>query len=336
MNSANIEYIKEQFLKKNLPAKNLFVEALPNDASMRFYDRISFSDKSLLLMDSSREKHSLPPFVKISEFLQKKGYSAPKIIARDMEAGLLLLEDFGQFTYTRLLEENSHTEFEHELYQKATDVLVKLHKEKVEIKLPQYNEELLMKELLLLIDWYFPILNDKPLSQDLREEYIAIWHTILQKINYKSSCLVLRDYHVDNVMLLENRIGVESVGLLDFQDAVIGSYAYDLVSLLEDARRDISASLSSKILHHYLDKMPGIDKQKFLTDYTILGTQRSCKIVGIFARKALRDKNKRYLIHLPRVWKYIRKNINSPIMKPLQVWFSKIDLPIIRDRPESD
>lgn len=332
MNSDNIEDIKGQFLKKNLPAKNLFVEPLPNDASMRFYDRISFADKTLLLMDSSREKRSLPPFVKINEFLHNRGYSVPKIIAKDMKAGLLLLEDFGPFTYTKLLEENRRTDFEFELYKKAADVLIKLHKEKIDIELPEYNYELLMDELLLLIDWYFPILNDKPLSDKLRGEYIAIWKTILERIHYKNSCLVLRDYHVDNIMFLENRIGIQSVGLLDFQDAVVGSYAYDLVSLLEDARRDISATLSSKILHHYIDKTSFIDKQKFLSDYAILGTQRSCKIVGIFARKAIRDKNKRYLIHLPRVWNYIRMNIKSPIMKPLAEWFAKIDIPIIRDR----
>ncbi len=137
-------------------------------------------------------------------------------------------------------------------------------------------------------------------------------------------------------MLLDERIGIESVGLLDFQDAAIGSYAYDLVSLLEDARRDLPTQLVSEMLYHYLDNMPNIDKQKFLTDYAILGVQRSCKIVGIFSRKSIRDKDNKYLIHLPRVWNYIRQGINTPIMKPLKDWFEKIDAPVIRDKSNLD
>ena len=336
MSLNNISDIKEQFLKKHIPAENLFIETLPNDASMRSYERISFSDKTLLLMNSSQELDSIPPFIKVSEFLEKKGYSVPHIIAKDPKSGLLLLEDFGTYTYTKLLDNHSNTPLEHDLYQKAVDVLIKLHKEKINIQLPDYNAEALMKELLLLVDWYFPILNDKPLSSSLRNEYIEIWQEILSRINYKTSCMVLRDYHVDNLMLLNDRIGVKSIGLLDFQDAIMGSYAYDLVSLLEDARRDIHQNLADTMLHYYLNHMPTIDKQKFLTDYAVLGVQRSCKIVGVFCRKTIRDKNNKYLIHLPRVWHYIRRGINTPIMKPLKSWFLKMDLPIIRDKPELD
>jgi len=330
MESIDINQAKHHFLKEHVKAENLFIEALPSDASMRTYERLSFSDRSLLLMDSHKEIESIAPFIQINEMLAKKGFSVPEIIAKDTKHGFLLLEDFGNDTYTKLLEGNSNTDLEHDLYLKAVDVLIKLHREKFTTKLPEYDENLLMKEVTLLIDWYFPISNNEPLSDKLRAEYIDIWKEILSRLSYTSSCFVLRDYHVDNLMLLKHRTGIKSVGLLDFQDAVRGSYAYDLVSLLEDARRDVGHDLANNMLHHYLDNMSELDKQKFLTDYSILGVQRSCKIVGIFSRKTIRDKNNKYLIHLPRLWKYIKHGINTPIMKPLKSWLLKMDLPLIR------
>jgi hypothetical protein len=336
MNSSDIENIKAEFLKQNIRAKNFNIDTLPSDASMRVYERITHSDTTVMLMNASKELHSVEPFIKINELLESKGYSVPHIIAKDVKHGLLLLEDFGNNTYTKLLEDTKETKFEHDLYKKAVNVLIKLHKEKIDVPLHNHDQNLLIKEVSLLIDWYFPTLNDSPLSDELRSEFLSIWKNILSNINYDSSCLVLRDYHVDNIMLLDERIGVQSVGLLDFQDAVSGSYAYDLVSLLEDARRNLPKKLVSDMMHHYLDNMPNIDKQKFLMDYAILGVQRSCKVVGIFSRKSVRDQDNKYLIHLPRLWDYIRQGINTPIMKPLKEWFSKIDAPIIRDRPNVD
>jgi aminoglycoside/choline kinase family phosphotransferase len=270
MDSIDINESKHHFLKKHIKADNLFIEALANDASMRTYERLSFSDRSLLLMDGHKEIESIAPFVQIDEMLGKKGFSVPEIIAQDTKHGLLLLEDFGSDTYTKLLEGNYNTDLEFDLYQKAVDVLIKLHREKFTVKLPKYDENLLMKEVTLLIDWYFPISNNEPLPDNLRTEYIEIWKEILSRLSYTSSCFVLRDYHVDNLMFLKHRIGIKSVGLLDFQDAVMGSYAYDLVSLLEDARRDVSKDLANSMLHHYLDNMHELDKQKFLTDYSLV------------------------------------------------------------------
>ena len=185
-----------------------------------------------------------------------------------------------------------------------------------------------MKELLIMVDWYFPTLNNAPLSTELRNEYIKIWENILPRIQHKDSCMVLRDYHVDNLMLLTNRHGFREVGLLDFQDAVIGSYSYDFISLLEDARKDITDDLYSEMLHYYFSKSNIIDKQKFLNDITILGMQRSLKIVGVFTRKASRDNNTKYLVFLPRVWKYIANHLKKPIFEPLQEWFKKVEINI--------
>lgn len=333
MNSSNIEDIKSDFLKKHIRAENIRVEVLPSDASMRFYSRVSYLGTTVMLMDSSKELENVEPFIKINEFLEKKGYSVPHIIAKDTDHGLLLLEDFGNNTYTKLLKNSQEAELEYDLYKKAVTVLSKLHKEKIDISVPKYDKNSLITEASELIDWYFPILNDSPLSDELRSEYLSIWENILSNLNYPASCLTLRDYHVDNIMLLNDRIGIKSVGLLDFQDALIGSYAYDLVSLLEDARRDLPKQLVSDMIHLYLDNMQNIDKQKFLTDYAILGVQRSCKIAGFCSRKSIKDKDNRYLVLLPRVWDYIRQGIDTPIMKPLKQWFSKIDAPIIRDRP---
>jgi len=330
MKSDNIQTPKNLFIKNNVPAENLFIEALPSDASFRSYERISFSDKSVMLMDSSKEIDSILPFIKARDFLANKGLAVPEILARDIKNGFLLLEDFGDNTYTKILSVNNSLEIEQDLYKKAVDVLIHLHKKDYEHSFPEYTQEALMKEALLLIDWYFLILDGNPLPEKIREEYTAIWKDILRRIHYKSSCFVLRDYHIDNMMILSNRSGVASVGLLDFQDAVIGSYAYDVISLLEDARRDVPKEIVNNMLHYYLNNMPELDKQKFLTDYSILGVQRSCKIVGIFSRKTIRDKNNKYLIHLPRVWKYIREGLENPIMRPLKEWFLKMDVPPIR------
>jgi aminoglycoside/choline kinase family phosphotransferase len=320
--------LKNRFISKNITDSEFTLKKLPADASFREYYRISYGENTVMLMDSSKELDSLKSFINVSNILSKKGLSVPKIIAEDTEKGFLLLEDFGDYTYTKLLSDRQGQESEIELYKKAIDVLVELHKDKPSDALPQYCNKTLMKELLLMVDWYFPTLNNAPLSKELRNEYINIWENILPKIRYKDSCMVLRDYHVDNIMMLPNRHGVREVGLLDFQDALIGSYSYDFISLLEDARKDIPEDLYSEMLHYYFSKSNTIDKQKFLNDITILGMQRSLKIIGIFTRKASRDNNTKYLVCLPRLWKYIAKHLKNPIFEPLQEWFKKVEINI--------
>lgn len=325
---------KETFLKKHV-TDSFSKEQLQADASFRVYERLKLKDKTLILMDSSAEKDSVSSFIKVGEYLAKKNYSAPKIIAKDESSGFLLLEDLGDNTYTKMLAKESPERSEHDLYKNAVDVLLSLHKLDDVIELKNYNNQLLLDEVLLLVDHYLKPLGGCELSKELREEYIQAWTKILNCINYKNSCLVLRDYHVDNLMWLGDRRSIQNVGLLDFQDAVIGSYAYDLVSLLEDARRDVSPDVVLKMMSYYLDNMAMVERKKFLSDYTILSAQRSCKIVGIFARKAIRDNDSRFLQHLPRVWSYIRNNMNNPILEPIKNWFAKVDLPIIRDRSQA-
>ncbi|MCH9753873.1 MAG: hypothetical protein K0T99_03115 [Alphaproteobacteria bacterium] len=193
MNSNDIENIKSEFLKKNIKEIDFNIEPIPIDASMRTYERISYSGQTIILMNASKELHSVKPFIKINKFLESKGYSVPHIIAEDLEHGLLLLEDFGNNTYTKLLQNNKERDFEHALYKKAVNILIKLHKQEIDIPLEKHSHEILLKELSLLIDWYFPTLNNKPLSDELRTEFLYIWRNILKNINYNSSCLVLRE-----------------------------------------------------------------------------------------------------------------------------------------------
>lgn len=326
----NRSKIKNQFIKKHVNC-DFSLEILPNDASFRVYERIITPEKTFMLMDSSLDGESIQPFIKVGSFLLEHDYSAPKIIAYDQQNGLVLLEDLGKDTYTNRLRNNSDFATEYEMYKNAVDVLINLHQLDNDVDLKVFNNEILLDEALLLVDYYLKILHGHALSQTLRNEYIEAWNKVLNCISYRDSCVVLRDYHVDNLIWMEDRVGMKRVGLLDFQDAVIGSYAYDIVSLLEDARRDVPEDVVSKINSYYLNNMPEIDNKKFLSDYVIFGVQRSCKIIGIFARKVLRDNDSRYLQHLPRTWSYVKKHINNPLLEPLKQWFSKIDIPIMRD-----
>ena len=326
---------KELFLKKSLNNKGFSSHPLPNDASFRKYERIITPEGSFIFMDASLDKDSVKPFVSIAKFLHKKGYSTPKIFAKEEELGFLLLEDLGETSYASLLansDKKKLKETERKLYKKAIDLLVDLHLNVPhhEAKISSYQKELLMEEAVLLIDWYLPTLTGNKVSESIREEYLQSWKKSFNCIHYPEECLVLRDYHIDNLIWLEDRSDLKKIGVLDFQDAVKGSYAYDVVSLLEDARRDVDTLLAQEMLNHYLDQIKKLDRKKFLSDYKILGVQRGCKIAGIFARKAMRDNDSRYLKHLPRVWKYIKNNISHPILEPLKVWFQKVDIPVMR------
>ncbi|NRA73487.1 MAG: phosphotransferase [Rickettsiales bacterium] len=325
---------KNLFLSKSLNQKEFSSQSLPYDASTRRYERITSSQETFILMDASLDKNTIKPFMFIADLLYKNGYSAPKIFTQDKNLGFLLLEDLGEISYASLLTNPSKedlAEIEKKLYKKAIDLLIDLHKKIVvnKIEVSSYKKEFLTNEAVLLVDWYIPTLTGSPISENLKQEYIQAWDKIFNHIYYAESCLVLRDYHIDNLMWLEDRQGIKKVGLLDFQDAVKGSYAYDVVSLLEDARRDVNEKMSQELLEYYISQMEILDRKKFLSDYKILGTQRSCKIVGIFTRKAIRDNDTRYLKHLSRVWGYIKKHINHPILEPLRIWFQKANIPVM-------
>jgi len=296
---------------------------LAGDASFRRYDRLEAPHRRAVLMDAPPPHEDVRPFLAVARLLRKLELSAPEILAEDVEAGLLLLEDFGDRTYTRLLADGGD---EARLYRLAIDVLIALHR-RFELALgagvPLYDETRLLNEAALLVDWYLPAVSGKSTPPDLREEYLTIWRALLPLANAVPATLVLRDYHVDNLMLLEGRTGLAACGLLDFQDAVIGSPAYDLVSLLEDARRDVSPDVASGLSEHYLAAFPALDRAAFTTAAAVLAAQRNCKILGIFTRLCVRDRKPQYLVHVPRLWRLVDRDVSHPALEPVRHWLDR-------------
>ena len=304
------------------------VVPLAGDASFRRYYRLGRNGSSAVLMDAPPPQEDIGPFVAVAGLLRELGLSAPEVLAEDRGQGFLLLEDFGDDTYTRLLARGAD---EPALYRLAVDTLVTLQRAVEQHRtpdLPPYDLERLLGEAALLIDWY------RPLTGGPREEYLALWRAVLPDAVVAPPTLVLRDYHVDNLMLLPDRPGVRGCGLLDFQDAVTGQPSYDLVSLLEDARRDIPGPLRQAMTERYLAAFPALDRQAFLCSAAILSAQRNCKILGIFTRLRKRDGKRQYLAHIPRVWRLLEADLRHPALGPVARWLDRHLPPETRHRPD--
>jgi N-acetylmuramate 1-kinase len=305
---------------------------LAADASFRSYWRLRRPGASAVLMDAPPPQEDVRPFVAVAGVLRGFGLSAPAVYAADEESGLLLLEDFADDTYTRLLARGAD---EAALYALAIDTLIALQRQVAASgmpDLPPYDEARLLAEAALLVDWYLPAATGAPTEPEVREEYLALWRLLLPQAALPGPTLVLRDYHVDNLMLLPGRAGVEGCGILDFQDAVIGPAAYDLVSLLEDARRDVSAELRAAMTARYLAAFPQYDAGLFRRSAAILAAQRNCKILGIFTRLWRRDGKPQYLPHLPRVWRLIEAELRDPVLAPLADWLDRRVPAALRER----
>jgi len=300
---------------------------LAADASFRRYDRISANDTTVVLMDAPPPKEDVRPFHRIQNLLLSMGFSAPRPLEVDEEAGLLLLEDLGDRTFTRALHEG---EDEARLYLMAVDLLIELHRKWASEAplgadaVPPYDDERLATEVLLLPDWYLPAIGGAPLAQDRKAAYREIWGKLYGRARGVPETLVLRDYHVDNLMVLEGRQGISACGLLDFQDAVRGPVTYDLVSLLEDARRDVAPTLAEAMITRYLDAFPDLDREAFAASYAIMGAQRNAKIIGIFTRLSRRDGKAAYLQHIPRVWRLLEQDLRHPALAEAAAWFDDV------------
>ena len=292
---------------------------LIQDASFRRYFRLSDTDRPFLLMDAPLELENVGQFAKIARHLTAVGLKAPEIIDFDQDYGLLLLEDFGDDTFTRLIASGTD---DTSLYPLAVDVLIALHShpDAAAIDLPLYDRNLFIQEALLLTDWYAPVIRNNSTSAEMRHSYISIWQEILDALPEPAHSLVLRDFHVDNLMRVPPGIGISGCGLLDFQDAVIGPMAYDLVSLLEDARRDINPNLVVSMIQRYHDAMPLLEIENFRRWYHVLGAQRHCKVAGIFLRLLLRDGKSDYVRHIPRVIHLLEQKFDVPELLPLRQW----------------
>jgi hypothetical protein len=295
---------------------------LAGDASFRRYYRLGSNGRRAVLMDAPPPQEDVVPYIAVARLLRQLGFSAPEVFAEDRAAGFLLIEDFGDDTYTRLLERGAD---EPALYTLAVDTLVDLQRA-VEARgnpdLPPYDPERFLAEAALLVDWYAPAALGEPLTDARRAEYLDLWRTLLPQAALPHDTLVLRDYHVDNLMLLPDRSGVQGCGLLDFQDAVCGPPSYDLVSLLEDARRDVPAELRRQMTERYLAAFPAIDRAAFLQSAAVLAAQRNCKILGIFTRLWRRDGKPRYLVHLPRIWRLLEQELAHPALDPIARWLN--------------
>ena len=307
---------------------------LTNDASFRRYTRLKDKNRRAILMDA-QSPEEIGPFLSIAHHLDRLGYSTPKIFAVDYKYGFILLEDFGDSTFTRLLATG---EQERELYLLATDLLIDLHKqpaaEVIPQKQPSYSLDLLLAEAALLTDWFVPAATGCLLSAEAIKEYQEHWRLLISLPVDIPDSLVLRDFHVDNLMRLDDRPGIAACGLLDFQDAVVGPVTYDLVSLIEDARRDVSPATANEVKERYLAAFSDLDPNQLDLSMAVLGAQRHAKVIGIFTRLCVRDNKRIYLKHIPRVWRLLEAACDHPDLAIMQQWFNLYIPTELRQLPE--
>ncbi|HEX2764782.1 MAG TPA: phosphotransferase [Allosphingosinicella sp.] len=292
------------------------IKPLAGDASFRRYFRVHRSDgETAVLMDAPPEHEDIGPFLTVAGHLLDRGFSPPRPLAIDRGRGLLLLEDFGDDRVGPLLQREPWRE--REIYEAAVDILARLAGQPAPPDLPAYDEAAMEREVLLFTDWYLPALDEPADEGHFLAAWRSAWGDVLRVVR-ESPVLVLRDYHADNLMVLPGRA---HLGLLDFQDALAGHSAYDLVSLLQDARRDVSPELERAMLGRYCDAANVANRVRFRAHYEILGAQRNSKILGIFTRLWRRDGKPHYLPLQPRVWSYLERNLAHPALAPVRAWF---------------
>lgn len=274
--------------------------AFASDASPRRYFRLEGQD--LILMEDPADPVGFAAYLRLSSHLNSLGLSAPRVIAAAPEQGVALIEDFRDGTYSNLLSQGYD---ETALYELAVDALLHLHHNTraAQVDQPDYDPDVLLDELDLFPDWFAPAVAPSLPVDPFLSQWRKLWHEGLLPVADHRHTLVLRDFHVDNLMLLEGRSGVARCGLLDFQDALIGPCEYDLVSLLQDARRDLRAGLEDKMLKRYIANAPEVSGggDAIRCRYHLLGAQRHARILGVFVRLCQRDAKPRYLQFLPRV-----------------------------------
>jgi N-acetylmuramate 1-kinase len=336
-------------------------EYLQGDASTRSYARLVLPDRNAILMNSPRQPDGPPirdgkpysalvhlaedvtPFVAVGHELRRRGLAAPAIYAFDLDRGFLLIEDLGDRVFGA---EIAHRTPMAELYAPAVDVLLAIVGEPtpplLEIegrepyRLPPYDADAMLTEALLLTDWFWPALHGRATPEEVHKAYVGLWKPLLEQAAAADNTLILRDYHSPNLMWMPERAGLQQIGVLDFQDALLGPAAYDLVSLLQDARLDVPEALEAKQFARYCAARsasdPHFSSDQFSVLYATLGAQRNSKILGIFARLAKRDGKRGYLAHIPRVARYLERNLAHPALAPLRDWYAN-ELPPFHQLP---
>jgi aminoglycoside/choline kinase family phosphotransferase len=290
------------------------IAPLAGDASFRRYFRVHADDGSTaVLMDAPPEKEDSRPFLAIGRQLHDMGFSAPQALATELDIGLVLLEDFGDDRVGPVLVREPGRE--RAVYETAVDILAALHQLPAG-PVPPYAEPELLREARLFPDWYLPAMNITEASG-----YDAAWAPLWSAVRAEPPVLVLRDYHADNLMIID-RPGLRGLGLLDYQDALAGHPAYDLASLLQDIRRTVSPALEAAMIDRYLAARPGVDGAAFRTAYAILAAQRNIKILGVFTRLYVRDGKAGYPAFHPRLWELVTRNLADPALAPVADWFA--------------
>ena len=321
---------------------------LQGDASPRRYARIQTVDgRRAILMDSptasdgplirdgkpySRIAHlaeDVRAFVAIDLTLRERGFSAPEIFAHELDTGLLLIEDFGDAVFGAEVDRGLD---QGELWRRGVDTLAALAAKPPAdsmslpdggaYSLPRLDAGVLEIETALLLDWYWPALRGASAPSGVRAAYEEAWSDVFKAVLAEPFGWMLRDFHSPNLIALDDRTGPSDVGIIDFQDALQGPLAFDLVSLLQDARLDVAADLEAALLARYIENSPRpFDEERFRFCYAALGAQRNTKILGIFARLAMRDGKRQYLAHLPRIWGYLERNLTHPGLAGVRAWY---------------
>ncbi|MET1111044.1 MAG: phosphotransferase [Allosphingosinicella sp.] len=292
------------------------IRPLAGDASFRRYFRVHrASGETAVLMDAPPEHEDIGPFLTIAGHLLDQGFRPPRPLAVDREKGLLLLEDFGDDRVGPLLQREPGRE--REIYESAVDILARLADRPAPADLAPYDEAAMEREVGLFPDWYVEALGIDVDGAAFLEAWRRVWGDVLRIVD-ENPVLVLRDYHADNLMVLPGR---PELGLLDFQDALAGHAAYDLVSLLQDARRDVAPELEEAMIDLYGERAGVADRELFRAHYEILGAQRNTKIIGIFTRLWKRDGKPFYPTMHPRIWTYLERNLAHPALAPVRAWF---------------
>ena len=288
---------------------------LAGDASFRRYFRVVDGARQAVLMDAPPPHEDPRPFIAVAEYLCEQGLTAPTIFARDLAQGLLLIEDFGDVRLRETADAALHREVD--LYAGVTDLLVHLHARPPMPGLPVLGLEQWLDEVMLFSDWYCPTLE---IDVD-RDSFRGAWEAVLTPVEHDGlpRVTVLRDYHAENIMLVPGKTGVAHYGLLDFQDALIGHPAYDLASVLEDARRDVTPAVEAAMLARY----QGATGQDIENAYWALAAQRNTRILGVFVRLWKRDGKPGYRQFQPRMWGLLERDLAHPGLAPVRAWFDE-------------
>jgi len=334
------------------------VSPLAGDASTRRYARLAMDGRKAMLMDQPQdaEAPAAPPgaseeirralgynavarlagadcarFSAAAAWLRSHGLAAPDIYDADHDQGFVILEDLGDTLFAGVLAEGGD---EKQLYEHAVEVLARIHANaapptlSADKPLFDYDQTALVAETDLLTEWFLPLALGRKANDEEVAEHRALWRAALAGIGQNRKVFVHRDYHAENLLWLPERHGIARVGLIDFQDAVAGSAAYDLISLVEDARRDVSPELAEAATAHYLAAMRAqgtpVDEAAFRHEMAVMAAQRNAKIVGIFARLYKRDGRPRYLAFLPRVWAYLERDLAHPALGNLRAWYDRV------------